>query len=84
MNGETHRVGDRIAKINFNTPLYIVHLIWAAVSVIEQCWVNINRGWETFRDSIRFEVFAAVTMKNATFWDVTLCGSCKNRRFGGM
>jgi hypothetical protein len=24
----------------------------------------------------------AVTMKNAVFWDVTPCGSCKNRRFG--
>jgi hypothetical protein len=23
-----------------------------------------------------------VTMKNGVFWDVTLCGSCKNRRFG--
>jgi hypothetical protein len=22
-------------------------------------------------------------MKNGVFWDVTLCGSCKNRRFGG-
>jgi hypothetical protein len=22
-------------------------------------------------------------MKNAVFWDVTLCGSCKNQRFGG-
>jgi hypothetical protein len=22
-------------------------------------------------------------MKNAAFWYVTLCGSCKNRRFGG-
>jgi hypothetical protein len=32
---------------------------------------------------IRFEVFMAVTMKNGVFWDVTLCGSCKNRRFGG-
>jgi hypothetical protein len=21
-------------------------------------------------------------MKNAVFWDVTLCGSCTNRRFG--
>jgi hypothetical protein len=21
--------------------------------------------------------------KNAVFWDVTPCGSCKNRRFGG-
>jgi hypothetical protein len=25
----------------------------------------------------------AVTMKNGVFWDVTLCGSCKNRCFGG-
>jgi hypothetical protein len=23
-------------------------------------------------------------MKNGIFWDVTLCGSCKNRRFGGI
>jgi hypothetical protein len=22
-------------------------------------------------------------MKNAVFWDVTSCGSCKNRHFGG-
>jgi hypothetical protein len=33
--------------------------------------------------NVRFEVFTAVTMKNAVFWDVTPCGSCKNRRFGG-
>jgi hypothetical protein len=31
----------------------------------------------------RFEVFTAVAMKNATFWDVISCGSCKNRCFGG-
>jgi hypothetical protein len=32
---------------------------------------------------IRFEVFTAGTMKTAVFWDVTLCGSCKKRCFGG-
>jgi hypothetical protein len=32
---------------------------------------------------VRFNVFMAVTMKNAIFWDLTLCGSCKNQRFGG-
>jgi hypothetical protein len=32
---------------------------------------------------VRFEVFAAMAMKNGVFWDVTPCGSCKNRRFGG-
>jgi hypothetical protein len=31
----------------------------------------------------RFEVFTAVTMNNGVFWDVTQCGSWKNRRFGG-
>jgi hypothetical protein len=32
---------------------------------------------------VRFEVFTAVTMKNGVFCDVTPCGSCKNRHFGG-
>jgi hypothetical protein len=31
---------------------------------------------------VRFEVFTAVTMMNGVFWDVTPCGSCKNRLFG--
>jgi hypothetical protein len=34
-------------------------------------------------ESVRFEVFTAVAMKNGVFWDVTPCGSCKSRRFGG-
>jgi hypothetical protein len=32
---------------------------------------------------VRSEVFTAVTMKNAVFWDVALCRSSVNRRFGG-
>jgi hypothetical protein len=32
---------------------------------------------------VRFEVFTAVAMKNAIFWDVGQCGSCRNGRFGG-
>jgi hypothetical protein len=35
------------------------------------------------RERLGFEVFSAVTMKNAVFWDVTPCGSCENRRFVG-
>jgi hypothetical protein len=31
---------------------------------------------------VRFEAFTAVTMKNVVFWDVALCRSCVNRRFG--
>jgi hypothetical protein len=32
---------------------------------------------------VRFEIFTAVTVKNAVFWDVAPCRSCVNRRFGG-
>jgi hypothetical protein len=32
---------------------------------------------------VGFEVSAAVTVKNAVFWDVAPSGSCKNRRLGG-
>jgi hypothetical protein len=32
---------------------------------------------------VRFEAFTAVTMKNVDLWDVTPCGSCKNRHLGG-
>jgi hypothetical protein len=38
---------------------------------------------ETLKFSVSFEVFTVVTMKNAVFWDVTPCGSCKNRHFRG-
>jgi hypothetical protein len=30
---------------------------------------------------VGFDVFTAVNMKNAVFWDVAPVGSCKNRRF---
>jgi hypothetical protein len=45
---------------------------FCSVAYLWECWLH-----------VRFRVFMAVTMKNAVFWDVTLCGSCKNRRFGG-
>jgi hypothetical protein len=32
---------------------------------------------------LKFGVFVIVTMKNAIFWDVIPCDSCKNRRVGG-
>jgi hypothetical protein len=32
---------------------------------------------------VRFEVFTAVTMKKAVFWDVAPCRYGVNRRFGG-
>jgi hypothetical protein len=38
--------------------------------------------FDVFKICARFEVFAAV-MKNAVFWAVKPCVSCKNQRFGG-
>jgi hypothetical protein len=35
--------------------------------------------WWVLVNTVRSEVFTAVTMKNAVFWDVTPCCSCKNR-----
>jgi hypothetical protein len=39
--------------------------------------------WENKNLHVRFEVFTAVTMKNAVFWDVAPCRYCVNRHFGG-
>jgi hypothetical protein len=47
----------------------------AVIAIVAPC--------EEIHFSVRFEVFTAVTMNNGIFWDVTLCGSSKNRRFGG-
>jgi hypothetical protein len=38
-----------------------------------------QRRIKSSQNCVRFEV----TMKNSVIWDVTPCGSCKNRRFGG-
>jgi hypothetical protein len=34
-------------------------------------------------NNVRFEVSTAVTMMIIIFWEMTPCGSYKNRRFGG-
>jgi hypothetical protein len=36
-----------------------------------------------YPNTVRFEVFTAVTMKKAVFWDVAPCRNCVNRRFRG-
>jgi hypothetical protein len=33
--------------------------------------------------NVRFEVFTAVTVKDAAFWDLALCGFCRSQRVGG-
>jgi thioredoxin-related protein len=36
-----------------------------------------------FKETDTCEYETCENLKNAIFWDVTLCGSCKNRCFGG-
>jgi hypothetical protein len=37
---------------------------------------------QVYKTYVGFEVFTAVTMKNAVFWDVAACGFIIRRRFG--
>jgi hypothetical protein len=54
---------------------------FTAFSVSALCIV----GEDTWTESVIviFEVFTAVIMKNGVSWNVTPCGTCKSRRFGG-
>jgi hypothetical protein len=44
---------------------------------------RISLNTQLIEKVVRFEVFTAVTMKNAVFWDVELYRYCISRRFGG-
>jgi hypothetical protein len=70
-----------------NIKMDFVEVGWGGVD-----WIGLAQDRDKWRASVnavknlwvvRFEVFKVVTMKNAVFWNVTPCGSCKNRRFGG-
>jgi hypothetical protein len=43
----------------------------------------VSASFAILNRDVRFEVFTAVTMKNAVFWDVAPCRSYVNRSFGG-
>jgi hypothetical protein len=44
---------------------------------------NISQEARFFRDPFCKLWRSENVLKNGVFWDVTPCGSCKNRRFGG-
>jgi hypothetical protein len=43
---------------------------------------SVGSARKTSLNHVRFEVFTAVTLKKAVFWDVAPCRSGVNRRFG--
>jgi hypothetical protein len=52
---------------------------WRLLRDVKLAGVSAASGTRTdYVQSVRFEVFTAVTMKNGVFWDVTLCGSWRN------
>jgi hypothetical protein len=58
------------------------------VNLLEDNIDTINKNTQTLIDAskeVGLEVNIEKTnyMLNSVFWDVTPCGSCKNRRFGG-
>jgi hypothetical protein len=55
------------------------HIAGSYIHTLSQTDTYLGFPLSCFFVFIRFEVFMAVTMKNAVLWDVTPCGSCKNR-----
>jgi hypothetical protein len=72
----THLESERWTKSEKAAILSVVHYRQNILICTESFSV-----WKLY---VRFEVFTAVTMKNAVFWNVMPCGSCENWRSGGM
>jgi hypothetical protein len=51
--------------------------------VTEEPYFKLTESWKYFIINFTWHLKFTVRLKNAVFWDVTLCSSCKNRRFGG-
>jgi hypothetical protein len=81
-NGGSYTV---ITNLLIPLPFFQSLVYSRAVNFIEEDYENgtLETNAENMTKSVRLEVFAAVAMKNGVFWDVTPCGSYKNRRFGG-
>jgi hypothetical protein len=45
--------------------------------------ISVHKIEKRNKNDVGFEVFTAVSMKNAVFWDMAPCKSCVSRRFGG-
>jgi hypothetical protein len=58
------------------------NICWKHENVRKQIKIEWMKHCKIIYPIVRFEVFTAVTMKNAVFWDVTPSRSCVNRRFG--
>jgi hypothetical protein len=71
-------------NVHSHDVVVIIMEVYGAVEIYIHAFVTSEvQGREHIESFVRFEVFTVVTIKNCVFWEVTPCGSCKNRRFGG-
>jgi hypothetical protein len=78
--------GSNIILYKILREMQVIHVFTIYIYSLRVCIqytvdVKLERG--SLQMYVRFEFFTAVPMKNAVFWDVALCRSCVNRRFGG-
>jgi hypothetical protein len=78
---QTHTRIDDIPSMILATALYTA--MNADFLKIFSFGVRYNFLLNSTSDTTKQTKWTAVTMKNGVFWNVTPCGSCKNRRFGG-
>jgi hypothetical protein len=69
-------------QLTYRIPLLVIHATWPSHLILFDLSIAIIFK-EEYKLRVRFEVFTAMTMKNAVSLDVTLCSSCRNGRFVG-
>jgi hypothetical protein len=70
----------RLWHFLFNRNTSVSLAVWVKMLTRSTC---IDLWFQNELNYVRFEIFTAVAMKNAVFWDVALCRSCVNWRLGG-
>jgi hypothetical protein len=72
------------------TPNYFIYrqYLTETRNIILEAWncLALFRFWNLSQDHLNRKKLSATSSsvtKNAVFWNVTSCGCCKNRRFGG-
>jgi hypothetical protein len=72
-----------VAVVTHNT-VELEVVIWLLVSLFHPLAAYVGVSCNHYYKQLNtLYVSAQYNLKNGVFWDVTPCGSCKNRRFGG-
>jgi hypothetical protein len=81
MSGSYSASGSRatVVSINSHNPS---SLLSQGRYIVDHTNLTSNFEHSTFLVTSCLVTDSHLTMKNGVFWDVTPCGSCKNRRFG--